>query len=440
MRNISYWLRFSIAFISRFKALILAGAGIGIVIFLVITFFGPRFFASNTEKIGITGRFTPDSLPGEILEDVSDGLTKISVDGLVEPSIASHWETPDKGKTWVFYIREDARWQNGQEIKSEDIIYRFSDVEIERPDDATIVFKLKDAFAPFPSVVSRPIFKTGFLGSGEWKVADASLAGTYLQSLTLTKAGENKRIYKFYPTEERTKLAYKLGHVDMVTEIIDPKPLDGWQTTEIEKNTKSSQIVTLFYNNEDGLFKDNKELRQALNYAINKDVFPGERAISPIPPSNWVYNPQVKPYAYNQERAREILESVKLPQDTEIKLATSPVLLPTAESIAKDWEAVGVKTIIQVSSVIPTEFQAYLTILDVPKDPDQYSIWHSTQKDSTNISKFGNVRIDKLLEDGRLELDTEARRQIYIDFQRFMAEELPGAFLYHPVTYTLKRK
>ena len=111
-----------------------------------------------------------------------------------------------------------------------------------------------------------------------------------------------------------------------------------------------------------------------------------------------------------------------------------------AESIKKNWEEVGVKSIMQISSVVPTDFQAYLTILDVPNDPDQYLIWHSTQKDSTNISKFGNVRVDKLLEDGRLELSSEARRTLYLDFQRFLLEELPASFLYHPVTYTITRK
>ena len=54
--------------------------------------------------------------------------------------------------------------------------------------------------------------------------------------------------------------------------------------------------------------------------------------------------------------------------------------------------------------------------VDIPKDPDQYSLWHSTQT-STNISHLKNARIDKLLEDGRTELDQEIRKKIYLDFR-----------------------
>jgi peptide/nickel transport system substrate-binding protein len=441
LSSIRYSLKLLGAFLLRFKGLILISAVIGVVGFLFSSFILPKIVSSHTSRIGITGRFAPDGLPNEILEDVSDGLTKISPERVVEPSLASHWETPDKGKTWVFYLKPGIKWQDGTAIKSTDFNYQFSDVEIEKPNNDTIVFKLKDPFSPFPSVLSRPVFKSGFLGTGEWKVGNISLAGTYVQSISLAKKGEETRIYKFFPTEERTKLAFMLGQVDMISEIIEPSPLDKWDTVEVKKEVKMNQIVTLFYNNDQGPFSgtESKSLRQALDYAINKEAFGGARAISPINPSSWVYNPQVKPYNYDKDRAKELLGD-RSKEPLQIKLVASPSLLSVAESIAKDWEAVGVKAIIQVSSVIPTDFEVYLAILDVPKDPDQYAIWHSTQKDSTNISKFTNHRIDKLLEDGRVELNQEERRNIYLDFQRFLVEEVPAAFLYHPVTYTIIRK
>jgi len=77
--------------------------------------------------------------------------------------------------------------------------------------------------------------------------------------------------------------------------------------------------------------------------------------------------------------------------------------------------------------------------VEIPKDVDQYPLWHSTQSD-TNMSKFSNFRIDKLLEEGRVELDTDERRKIYLDFQRFLLEEAPAAFLYHPRYYSITRK
>jgi peptide/nickel transport system substrate-binding protein len=80
-----------------------------------------------------------------------------------------------------------------------------------------------------------------------------------------------------------------------------------------------------------------------------------------------------------------------------------------------------------------------LAIFDTPEDPDQYSIWHSTQK-ATNITHYENPRIDKLLEDGRSQINTEERKKTYLDFQRFLVEDAPAAFLFYPDTYSISRK
>jgi len=100
---------------------------------------------------------------------------------------------------------------------------------------------------------------------------------------------------------------------------------------------------------------------------------------------------------------------------------------------------VGVNINLQVISTIPTDFQAFLAIFDIPDDPDQYSIWHSTQT-STNITRYEDPRVDKLLEDGRSQIDLESRKKIYLDFQRFLVEDSPAAFLYYPTIYSISRK
>ena len=116
-----------------------------------------------------------------------------------------------------------------------------------------------------------------------------------------------------------------------------------------------------------------------------------------------------------------------------------PNLLKTAEKIAEEWRNIGMTVEIEVVTSVPQDYEAFLATVDIPKDPDQYSLWHSTQT-GTNISRFKNPRIDKLLEDGRTELDQEARKKIYLDFQRFIVEDVPAIFLYHPTFYTVTRK
>lgn len=386
---------------------------------------------STTEKVGIVGRFSPSTLPSEILESVSGGLTKVDETGTAIPNIAKSWETSDGGKTWVFTLNNNLVWQDGKKITSNDINYEFSDAKIEKPDDNTIKFILDSNFSAFPIIVSKPIFKKGFLGTGNWEVKKVSLTENFIQKITIIDGKRNKKIYKFYPTEERLRLAFKLGEIDIIRNLQDPKPFDTWKTVNITKDVAVNNFVGIFLNTENSKFSE-KTVRQALDYAIDKTNFDGIRAIGPISPDSWAYNPQIKQYLKDVEKTKEA-------KDIQIKLSTLPNLLTTAEKIAKDWSEVGIQTEIQVVSNIPSDFEAFLATVDIPKDPDQYSLWHSTQT-STNISKYKNARNDKLLEDGRTELDQDTRRKIYLDFQKFLVEDVPAIFLYHPTFYTITRK
>lgn len=441
MLKLRYILRLIGAFISRFKILMILCVGLGIAIFFLFKFLLPILSESKTTRIGLTGRYTLSDLPSSILDEVGDGLTRLDANGNVEPDLASKWETPDKGKTWIFSLKDNLFWQDGKKVVSSDISYQFSDVTIVRPDAKTITFKLQNPYSAFPAVVARPTFKSGLLGTGEYRVTNISLNGNVVEQLSMrNKAGDNI-VYKFYPTEEQAKLALELGWVDRVSDIFDPAPLDSWAKLKITEVSNTGEYVAVFFNTQDNLLKD-KNIRQALSYAIDKDALGGKRAISPISIDSWAYNPQVKPYDYDPVKAKTMIDDYKVSAkvtDITINLATTPILLNKAEIIATDWQGAGVKVNVQVINQPPTDYQAFLAIFDIPDDPDQYSMWHSTQT-ATNLTHYQNPRIDKLLEDGRSEIDTEARRKIYLDFQRFLVEDAPAAFLYYPTTYTINRR
>ena len=431
-------MRLILTFAFKFKGLLILGLFFGILTFFAAQLITKKYLVTS-ERIGLTGRFQPSTLPDFILEDIGDGLTQIDESGTTIPNLASSWETSDKGKTWVFHLKEDLFWQDGKKLTSEKIKYNFYDVEVEYSDDMTISFKLKDPFVPFPTAVTQPVFKKGLLGTGEWKVDKIIIRGEYIHQLTIKK-GQERKIYKFYPTEDKTKLAFKLGDVDKIIQIFNPDPLQNWNTTKVEKNLVLDQNVTIFFNTKEG-FSSEKQARQALYYAIDKEKLAEDRSIGPLSPNSWAYNPQVKPYNYDPSRTKELIEDLpkEIKDNLPFKLVTTPLLLPVAEKIARDWENVGIKTTVLVSSVVPSTYDGFLVIFDTPKDPDQYSLWHSTQVE-TNISKYTNPRINKLLEEGRVELDREERKKIYLDFQRFLAEDAPSAFLYHPTWYTIERK
>lgn len=439
MKNIRYIIRLITAFTSRFKAIFLIGIVIGVAVFFSVRIIYPLLFLNKTQIVGLTGRYNTSNLPFEILDLISDGLTDIDDTGSVTPSLAKSWYSPDKGKTWIFTLKDDIYWQDGEKIVSEDIVYEFSDVTIEKPDDKTIIFKLEDPYSPFPTIVSKPTFKKGLLGTNSYKVKDIILSGGIIQKLVLQNEDKNKIIYKFYPTEELTKLAFKLGEVERIDNVFLLSPFDGWKTVKVNEKKDIDKVVVIFFNTQDPLLSD-KTIRQALTYALDKKALSGERALSSIAPDSWAYNSQVKKYSYSTERANELIENLpdELKESLSIKLVSTPILLPIAEKVSSYWREIGVETVVQVTSIIPDEYQAYITLLDIPKDPDQYSLWHSTQE-NTNISKLSSPRIDKLLEDGRSELNFEDRKKIYLDFQRFLLEDLPAAFLYYPVTYSIER-
>jgi peptide/nickel transport system substrate-binding protein len=441
MRNSRYIFSLIGAFLVRFKWVLLLGVVFGVLFFLSLNIFGSNIFVSQKERIGMVGRFRLDNIPDSILGFVSQGLTSINESGEIAPGIASSWENKDGGKTWVFHLSEGRTWQDGKKITSADIQINFSDVKVEKPDVKTITFKLQTPFSPFPVVLSKPVFKKGFLGTGEWKVKKVTVAGNIVEQINLSKTKEKDMTFKFYPTEERAKLALKLGEVDKLTDIFNPEPFNTWKTLKVEKMVDNERFTAVFFNCAKDKKTSDKTLRQALTYAIKKDNFPGERALGPISPNSWAYNPQVKPYDYDPLKAKDMLKD--LPKDTlnnlSLNIATTPVLLSQAETIARNWRDLGISVNVQVTSGIPDNFDAFLAVLDIPKDPDQYSLWHSSQ-DATNISNYKNPRIDKLLEDGRTLTNLTERKKIYLDFQRFLIEDSPAAFLYHPISYTISRK
>lgn len=447
MRKFRYWMRFLHALLARFRFIFLAGIAAGVIFFAVVPkITGLLLPFTRGESVGYVGRYSADELPLSIQREISSGLTKLSEKGDAQPALAENWEAHEDGRVWVFRLG-NYRWQDGSKVTARDINYSFTDVNSEIVDEKTIKFVLKDPFAPFPVVMTKPVFKKGLLGTQEWRVAKITLAsgGRFIESLKLVNTTTLQvKTYRFYPTEDVARIAFKLGEVNQLKDTVEVKDFKDWTTVDLTEYSRLDLYVAVFINNQDPLLSD-KSLRQALAYAIDKDAFSKTRAISPISPASWAFNPQVKQYAYNQSRAKELLQTLPKEQRNglTLKLVTTPTLMAIADKIKADWEAIGIKTQIQVSNSPPADFQTMLAIQEIPPDPDQYSFWHSTQA-SSNITNYRDSkesqRIDKLLEDGRRMLDQETRKQIYIDFQRFLVEDSPVIFLYHPQTYTISRK
>lgn len=443
MRKVKYIRNVVVLFVKRFGLLIFWGILAGGATFVFYDKFSLYFPAARERKIGIVGRFTVDSFPQEISQKVSSGLTILNEENYPRPGIAESWEARDEGKTWTFKIKQGLRWQDNSKVRSSDFIYNLPDTQVSYPDESTIQFTLSSPYSPFPTVVSRPYFKKGLLGIGEWKVKNITTSGGFLKTLTLEDKSGTGEIYRFYETEQALISAFKLAEINNMrissSEKFSEFASQSQNVIEVSQISHKDRFIAIFFNTQNAGLLD-KSTRQALAYAISRNQnYP--QALGPISPTSWAFNPLVKTYEYNTSRAKEFIN--KLPKEQRenftVRLATIPSLLPIAEEIKRDWEVVGVRTEVQVATGIPEGFQALLATLIIPPDPDQYSLWHSTQQEG-NITRYNNPRIDKLLEDGRRTLNQDERRKVYLDFQRFLLEDVPAIFLYHPVSWEVTRK
>lgn len=445
----SYWFITSIT--KRHGLTILMSAIIGILVTVNIPKYIKYIPQSDTLYVGRTGSFSLSQLPLDIQLLVSQGLTSLDKAGVPQPAVAQSWQVKDNGTLYQFTIDPNQRWSDGQPVKASEINYSFNDIVTTVESDSTISFQLKESYAPFPSIASQPLFKkdvarsfpffrkTQIIGVNDYRINDIKTRGNTITSLTL-QSDDQKRIYRFYPTEEDAITAFKLGKVDRLENISNLRNLDQWAGVSITPQVHQDQYLGLFFNTTDTTLSS-KPLRQALAYAIEtKSPTPENRAISPIPSTSWVHNPQVKKYEYDTQTATQLLqkEFPNADQPPQITLTTTQTYAPFAEKIIASWKNIGIDASLKIVNFPDTnEYQALLIGQQSPADPDQYTLWHSTQ--GTNFTHYNNPRIDKLLEDGRKTQDPAKRELIYQDFQRFLVEDVPAVFLHYLTTYTIER-
>lgn len=416
-----------------------------LLLFLAKDFFIIRLPFANRETVGYVGAYDINTLPPNILLKISSGLTFVDDKGSVFPALATSWKIEESGKKYTFKIRDDVLFSDGEKFTSESVNYNFANVAVERPDDYTIVFKLKDNYSPFLVTVSRPIFKKGFVGVGEYKLANLKLNGDFVESISISSRRDKYKTisYQFYPTQESLKTAFVLGEVSKITGLSDIKfkntTLDKFSSTKVVKNVSADKLVVLFYNTVDPSLSDNS-IRKALTYALPDTFSIGLRNSSPFPPNSWAKSESlVSAVMQDYNHAKLLLSetSATSAANLSFEIKTLPQYEDSAKAISEAWKDLGVKTTIKVVNSIPASFQIFLGDFNLSKDPDEYPLWHSRQ--TSNITKYKNLRIDKLLEDGRKEVNIAERKKIYASFEKYILDDSPASFLYLPYNFEVTR-
>ncbi len=473
-------------FARKYKTLLIISVCSGILLFLLL----PNLvryipFGKPTRYIGRVGSFSLARLPRDIQLQISYGLTYVDERGDIVPALASTFRPENDGRTYRFTIRPDVVWQDGKKVTTDDIAYNFSNIDVIR-NQSDVMYTLKDdqnsqgsdSFLPasFPAVVSQPLFrqetKRAFLfwkksvvyGLGNYTITSIIHKGPYITTLVLDSTKETI-VYRFYPTEEDALTAFEHGQVDTLEHIQHIQDVSNWNNISINAQERFDQYLGLFFNTAYTVGEDrpfaNKSLRLALNYAVQK---PNDesRILSPIQKSSWAYvNTQddLDPFTQDMKNAVDHYLKATIFSPIRIELTTLPSFAQKAESVKRSWEQlgadakaaclaqnlspnctnVGIEVVVRIANFPDlSNYQVLLVGQQIPQDPDQYALWHSTQP--TNFTHFKNARIDKLLEDGRKSTNKEERKLIYQEFARLLVKESPVIFLETIKTYTLNRK
>lgn len=443
-----YWI--VIEFTKKNAKLILLSFLLSIVTIISTITLSPyliNFLTAQKNVIGMVGTYDLKTIPEEIMGKISNGLVFVNEKGEISPVLAESWTLVDNGKEYRFKLKKNIYWNDGKKLVAKDIQYNFKDVTVTTNGDYGITFKLQKPLPVFTTYLTAPIVRNPLVGAaGLYKVDRIKSQYGEIRELYLTPNKNNLPliVYKFYDSESKMIDAYKLGEINQMTiykkSIADT--FTHWKNTEIKKSVDYGRLMTLFFNVKNQGILNEKDVRQALSISVDKSAFAdlGEEADSPIPPVSWAYNQNLKSIQYNPELADKLMKKyMEGTRSATLSLDTYYEYLDTAESVKESMERAGVKVKVNSLSVQQPNFEMLLAYWKVPLDPDQYYFWHSTQTRG-NITGLKNVRIDKLVEDGRNTSNIVDRKAIYNNFQRILNDEMPALFLYYPYIYTITRK
>ncbi|MDO8618581.1 MAG: ABC transporter substrate-binding protein [Candidatus Daviesbacteria bacterium] len=418
---------------------------LGLLLISLAIFFQLKFnilnFSNNSVSEGLVGTYQEHDLPTELTKLASRPLVDVDETGRVIPAIAKSWEVNSDATNYKFILSDGAKWVTGEPIKAQDIEISIPNAIVSTPDDRTLEFKLKESYSAFPSLLTKPVFKKGtILGTGPYKIEKVEKSRIFITKIVLEPVTNNlpKVTVRFYPNEKTALTGFALGEIQSILGLTDSM-ITGNSDLEsplIKQQTRVdyTKIVGVFYNTKDAVLS-NRSLRQTLSFAA--PVITGTvEANNPYPPRSWAVSQDSKDYLNNPDEAKSALDRAKVNSSAELLskelvLTTTSALEKVGQEIILAWRNLGINAVLRVESGIPQQFQALLITQSIPSDPDQYFLWHETQKE-TNLTQYDQKRVDKDLEDGRKLIKEDDRKQAYLDFQKVLLEDAPATFMYFP--------
>jgi ABC-type transport system substrate-binding protein len=253
---------------------------------------------------------------------------------------------------------------------------------------------------------------------------------------------------------------------------------DAYTTVKDNPNVQMAEYPDngyfyIAFNLREGHIYADKALREAFSMCIDQEktveVATGGNGVAVqanTPPFSWAYNPDVKKYVLDVAGAKAKIEGAgwalgsdgvyakdgqRLSSILYVRVGR-PQRLAFAELARDQLKECGIEVEVQegdLNTVLipkvldyPNDFETYLGGWSTALDPDDYSIFHSSEiptketPSANNFPGWKNDEADRLLKEGREELDQEKRKAIYAEFQNLIHDELPYYFTWADLAHT----
>lgn len=420
----------------------------------------------------------------QVFQSLFDKLVDFDKDLNVVPGLAEKWNVSPDGKTYTLSLRKGVKFHDGTPFNAEAVKYNFermmapdfpsprkSEISavqtVTAVDEFTVKLELKQPFAgllaaladragmmvsPTAAKAAGLDFLNNPVGTGPFKFKERIKGDsiTLVRNDEYWQAGLPKAagiVYKTV-TDENVKLVnLQSGQLD----IIDTVPAKQVPQLKTDSRVKiavgpSLQYQGLWMNNTRAPL-DNKQVRQAIAHAIDRDalvkVVFGEVAIpatSPFAPGTPANEGKPAP-ARNVEQAKKLLAEAGHGAgiSLSLKISPSPVNQQIAQVLQNMLGEAGIKVTIEqeefgqlLDKLAKKNYDLAQVGWSGRPDPDGNIYAFMVTGGGNNYAGYSNPQVDRLLADARIPTEMAKRKPIYAEIMRVLDDEMPYVYLWHP--------
>jgi len=422
-----------------------------------------------------------DLYSAEVIANIFEGLVKVDYSkNTVSPQLAEKWTTDEESKVWRFYLRKGVKFHDGTELNADAVVFsilRFKEKNRERfrsffpyfesirkIDDYTVEFRLSKPDSVFlfyltmpgTFIVSLNCEKKGkftSIGTGPFKLEEWK-KGKYI-SLVSNKdywdrpSSVDKVVFITIPSTEWRLLQLKNGNAHLLR-LFSIREYDELKYNPFIKTKVSlySLVNYLGFNTKKALFR-NRKVREAIAHIINKKKLvklllpeyakPAVSTVNPLIPG---FNPELKDYEYNPEKARKLLAEAGYPHGFTCDLYSVQGRRDLKDFLLKlkmSAESIGIKINLKFLPFkelyrIFSEGKHDLFALGWTTDiPDASTSLESLlySKGKNNYSFYNNPELDQLIEKARTTLDKKEREKLYMKAQQIIHDDVAMVPLFY---------